>query len=616
VDARRCDSGVLQPVTVCLSPRGEALRLDALQRLDLLDTSPSESFDRITRMASRLFNLPIAAVSLTDIDRQWFKSRVGVEHTSIPRKGAPCAEVAESRNVLVLEDLKVDPSYSETTLSRQGVRFYAGAPLITRDGHGLGALCVLGTEPRQVSEDELAGLRDLAAMVMAQIELQHALGRIDPVSGLPNRTQFLEDVEDAARECVGERRVAVLVDLAPSERINDGLRVLGPRFMDDMLAQAVPLIRHALRPSIVYHVSAYQLATILPDLGDEVARASFFRSRLEEARSSSSYHFIAAAAVGAMPFKLGRRSAANVLRSVHAAALDARAARTSLAVYSQMSDAAHRRRFDLLGDFEHALATEDQLRLVLQPRYDLQSGQQVGAEALLRWRHPVLGDISPAEFVPIVEHSASARAMTQWVLERATEVLKSLQSAGYLGCLSVNLSASNLLEDDLSSRLGELLETHRINPALIELEITESAAIGDREQGSARLTELASLGVALAIDDFGTGHSSLSYLKELPASTVKIDRSFIEGVHEERGRILLGSTIALLRELGYRVVAEGIESVLQADLLRTMLCHEGQGFHFGRPIEVSRFMHLQANSPIFRLSARAAEMASQRFYVG
>lgn len=584
-------------MTVCLSSKAEALRLDALQRLNILDTSPSESFDRITRMAARLFDLPIAAVSLTDTDRQWFKSRVGVEHWSISRQGAPCASVAESCEVVVLPDLLADPIYSDTILSQQGVRFYAGAPLVTRDGHGLGALCVLGTEPRDVSEDELAGLCDLAAMVMAQIELQHAFGRVDPVSGLPNRTQFLEDLQDAAREHNGERRLAVLVDLAPSERINDGLRVLGPRYIDDMIAQAVPLLRHALRPSKVYHISAHQFAALLPDLGDELARTGFFQLRLAEARSSSSYHFIAAAAVGAMPFKLGRRSGANVLRSVHGAALDARAARTSIAVHSQLSDAAHRRRFDLLGDFEHALAGMDQLRIVLQPRFDLHSKQQVGCEALLRWRHPALGDISPAEFVPLVEHSALARPMTHSVLEQTVKALQKLQAAGYTGYVSVNLSAVNLLEDDLAIRLGSLLKSRQIDPACIELEVTESAAIGDREQGTARLQELASLGVGLAIDDFGTGHSSLAYLMELPAQTVKIDRSFVEGIAEERGRLLLGSTIGLLRELGYRIVAEGVETALQADLLRAMLCHEGQGFRFGRPVEVSEFADLYANRP-------------------
>lgn len=200
----------------------EAARLDALHQLGLLDTPPAECFDRITRMAAQLFGLPIAAVSLTDRDRQWFKSRVGVDHWSIPREKAPCAQVAETNDLLVLPDLLEDPFYKDCLLAAQGVRFYAGAPLVTREGHGLGALCVLGTEPRAITPEESAALTDLAAMVMAQIELQHALGRIDPSSGLPNRVQFGDDLADLAREYPGAIRLTVLVDLAAPDRLNEG----------------------------------------------------------------------------------------------------------------------------------------------------------------------------------------------------------------------------------------------------------------------------------------------------------------------------------------------------------------------------------------------------------
>lgn len=177
-----------------MSDRDEDARLGALRQLNLLDTGPSESFDRITRMASQIFGLPISAVSLTDRDRQWFKSRVGVEHRSIPRDKAPCAQVAESARPVLIPDLLADEVYANSVLADQGVRFYAGAPLVTREGFGLGALCVLGTEPRTASDAEMAALGDLAEMVMSQIELQHAFGRIDPLSGLPNRTQFLDDL--------------------------------------------------------------------------------------------------------------------------------------------------------------------------------------------------------------------------------------------------------------------------------------------------------------------------------------------------------------------------------------------------------------------------------------
>lgn len=149
-----------------MHPNDEEARLDALYRLNLLDTAPSESFDRITRMAAQIFDLPIAAVSLTDRDRQWFKSRVGVSHWSIPRDKAPCAQVTERGETVLIPDLRADIRYRMSVLADQGVRFYAGASLTTREGHSLGALCVLGTVPRQATDQEMASLNDLAKMVM------------------------------------------------------------------------------------------------------------------------------------------------------------------------------------------------------------------------------------------------------------------------------------------------------------------------------------------------------------------------------------------------------------------------------------------------------------------
>ncbi|RZM25946.1 MAG: GAF domain-containing protein, partial [Sphingomonas sp.] len=241
----------------------ESVRLDALRQLNLLDTPASESFDRITRMAAQIFGLPVAAISLTDTDRQWFKSRVGLDHHTLPRDGAPCAKVAETHTLLVVPDFHVDPVYADSPLGQQGVRFYAGAPLVTGDGHGLGALCVLGTEPRTTTPDELAALTDLAAMVMAQIELRHAFGRIDPVSGLPNRTQFLEDLDDLAREQPGEHRFAVLIDLARSDQITSLMRVLGTRSLDTFVKTAGQTMAGCIGPDrCVYHVGESQFAVL------------------------------------------------------------------------------------------------------------------------------------------------------------------------------------------------------------------------------------------------------------------------------------------------------------------------------------------------------------------
>jgi len=197
----------------------EIARINAIHRLKILDSAPNESFDRMTRTVAELFKLPIAAVSLTDSNRQWFKSRVGVVHHTIPRLQAPCAQVTHTSAMLVIHDLLADNEYKTSFLANAGIRFYAGAPLITHDGFSLGALCVLGFEPRHITSAEQDALRDMAAMVVAQIELQYALGRINPSSGLPNQTQFIEDFKDLSMDAPrGQLRLAALVNLVSPDR--------------------------------------------------------------------------------------------------------------------------------------------------------------------------------------------------------------------------------------------------------------------------------------------------------------------------------------------------------------------------------------------------------------
>jgi EAL domain-containing protein (putative c-di-GMP-specific phosphodiesterase class I)/GGDEF domain-containing protein len=574
-----------------MTAANEERRLDALYQLNLLDTAPSESFDRITRMASRVFGLPIAAVSLTDRDRQWFKSRVGVQHVSIPRHKAPCSEVAETNGVLVIPDLLDDPCYATSGLAAAGTRFYAGAPLVTRDGYGLGALCVLGTEPRTTTALETEALSDLAAMVMAQIELQHAFGRIDPLSGLPNRTQFLDDLEDLGLDSRGQKRLAVLIDLGRTDQINNSIRVMGSSYMDDMVRQAVHAIRSAVpRSRKVYHVSATQFAFLADADASVDAYAARVEAVLRQIRAGSRIWFAMTTVVGVAPFIAGETAPGDVLRIAHSAADDARSSRTMVSVYSTCNDEAHLRRFTLFNDFADALSDSGQLRLVFQPRIDLVTRQCVGAEALLRWRHPKLGEISPGEFIPLVEHSSMARPMTNWVLEHALMQLEDWQAAGLDLQLSVNVSAADLDEPDFVQRVQLALLRHRILPGRLELEITETTAMDNSGFALQQLSALSNCGVRLAIDDFGTGYSSLSYLQQLPVHVVKIDRSFVTNIaNDERNRNLVRSMVGLSRDLGYRVVAEGIETADAVDLLAGMACDEAQGYLFGRPMAAADF---------------------------
>jgi len=571
----------------------ETSRLDALHQLKLLDTPASESFDRITRMASQIFGLPVAAVSLTDQDRQWFKSRVGVDHCSIPRAGAPCAEVAESTQALVIEDFLEDPSYAESPLGRAGTRFYAGVPLVTNDGYGLGALCVLGTEPRKASSAELAALTDLAAMVMAQIELQHAFGRIDPVSGMPTRNQFREDLMDLARDHAGKQYLAVVVDLAREDQISRITRAMGAARVDQMVHEAAQALRAALGPDrYAYQVGTAQFAFISPSDVEQSGYIELLRTSFASMRVSSSVRFVTNVTIGVRSFVAGAVSVDDVIRGATSAAQDARDTDGSIALYSPARDTAHRRQYGLLQDFGAALEAGDQLRLVYQPRINLSTGACVGAEALLRWHHPILGDVSPAEFIPIIEQTSLARPTTQWVLDMAMDQLAAWQRGGLAIMLSVNISAANLGETDLSERITTGLTRRELLCSSLEIELTESAIMDQPDQALGMLQAFRDAGVSLAIDDFGTGHSSLAYLQRLPAQIVKIDQAFIRDLTEATGSdfVLVETMIGLAHRLGYRVVAEGIETAEAAVILEELGCEEAQGFWFARPMEADRFV--------------------------
>jgi len=579
-------------------PHCEASRLEALRKLNLLDTPPSEAFDRITRMAAQMFDLPIAAVSLTDSDRQWFKSRVGVEHDSIPRMKAPCGQVADEGEMLVIPDLALDCHYRASVLAESGIRFYAGAPLITKDGYCLGAMCVLGPEPRAISEREREALRDLAAMVMAQIELRHALGRVDPFSGLPNRNQFVDDFRDMTADRLrGEERLAALVNLASPEQLSNALRAMGPGYLDEIVGEAVRMLTATIGlDSTVYHISPTEFVFVARPGTDAVEFCVGLENWLRRRAASLTSRFVTTARIGIAPFTVGVTGYADLLRNLHSAVQHGIDQECGVSMFSQEQDALYQRRFWLVNEFGATLdgaipGRDGQLRLVFQPKVDLASGACIGAEALLRWTHPEFGDVSPGEFIPIIERTSMVRAVTNWVLETAMVQLAEWRRKGLDLELAVNVSAVNLLEPDFCIRVVDGLRRRGLPPSSLALELTESALMQNPKMAEATLRALHAAGVRLAIDDFGTGYSSLTYLQSLPVQVVKIDQSFVRGIEgDERKRSLVSAMIKLAHDLGHRVVAEGVETAEVLDVLKGVGCDEAQGYWYAKPLAPGAFV--------------------------
>lgn len=574
----------IEPALFTASPY-ETARLDILRRLELLDTPPSDAFDRITRMAAQLFDLPIAAVSLTDSDRQWFKSKVGVPHDAIPRMRAPCAMVADSGDLLVVPDLLQDDYFRDSPLAEGGIRFYAGAPLTTSEGYCLGAMCVLGHEPRQVSPAESQALRDLATMVMSQIELQHALGRVDPVSGLPNRNQFISDFTDIElSQPAGDMRLAALVSLASPQELSEAQQVMGSGYLDEMVRDAVPQLRLAGAGKI-YQVGSTQFAFFAPRGASLETFRTQMQSWLDARVSHGQARFITTTTVGIAPFTVGQTEGLDLLRNMHSAAHDALAAERCVRVFSSEHDAILQRRFWLVNAFGAALESRNQLHLVYQPKVTLHDGACASVEALLRWNHPAMGAISPGEFIPVIETTSLARATTEWVLTAAMRQMAAWRQDGIALQVAVNVSAVNLEEPDFCERVLMLLQRHGLPPASLAIELTESALMRNPKVAQATLERLGRAGVQLAIDDFGTGYSSLSYLQSLPANVVKIDQSFMRNLgQDERRRALVETMIKLSHDLGHKVVAEGVETADVEDILRAAGCDEVQGYLHARPL--------------------------------
>ena len=571
----------------------EEARLNALRDLGLLDTPPSESFDRLTRLASRLLSAPVSTVSLTDRDRQWFKSRVGVDITEIPREQAPCSYAIQGEDVFVVPDLKDDPRFADSPLVQSGIRFYAGAPLFTRAGHGLGTICVVDVKPRQIDEEQKRVLRDLAGMVMSQIELQNMIGRVDATSGLPNQHQLFEDIEERATRNPGGQLSAVLIEFVSGAQFHNSLRVVGPDRADLFAEQAMALVQHRLGNSgKLYHVGPMRCVALLSCEGrqDASALVAALAADLGDPIDCDGVPLLPHAAFGTYEFQAGAVSPRDVLRRLIAACDDARVSHVPSASYSAACDEIHARKFALVNDFSAALHSDGELSLVYQPRIEMQSGQLAGAEALLRWQHPRLGLVMPGEFVPLLEQTALARPMTDWVARTALAQARTWHRNGLRLRTSINASALNLSEPDFAERLLCAIEAAGIDASLFDVEFTESAVARDAKRVIEQLTELRRRGVAIAIDDFGTGYSNLGYIQHLPVSVIKIDRSFmLDLASSRRTGTLVSSMITMAHDLGCTVVAEGIETQEVYDILASLDCDEGQGYLISQPVTPEAF---------------------------
>jgi diguanylate cyclase (GGDEF)-like protein/PAS domain S-box-containing protein len=493
----------------------------------------------------------------------------------------------------------------------EGLGTTSGLTVVIEGRRGpFGALGFHSQAPRVFKQGDVDFVQALANVLGDVVERQLTDDDIrhralhDPLTGLPNRLLFLDRVGQATERQRRRRDIltAVLVlDLDRFKLVNESL---GHRAGDELLAAAAPRLKQAVRSAdTVAHLSGDEFGILLEDItGEQDAIEMAERIAGVFARPfvlDGDEHFVTTS-IGIALAEGGERGE-DLLRDADAAMH--RAKERGRARYELFDEALRGRALSRLrveNDLRRAL-DRDELTLHYQPLVSLRDRQMVSVEALVRWDHPERGRISPADFIPVAEENGLIEPIGRWVLEhacrQAAEWCRARPDAAPL-TMGVNLSAAQLANPALAQTVATALRVSGLDPSCLALELTESMLVGDTEQLSETLVALKALGLRLVLDDFGTGYSSLSYLTRLPLDSLKVDRSFVDGLGtESRDTAVTEAIIAMSRALSLRVVGEGAETAQQVAELARLGCDLVQGFYFSRPVEAEEITRMLTEGP-------------------
>lgn len=416
----------------------------------------------------------------------------------------------------------------------------------------------------------------------------------DALTSLPNRVyfcEFLDQLIAETRSQDGDRQgthYVLFMDLSRFKSVND---TLGHNFGDRVLEAAAQRLRLSVAESdVVARFGGDEFAVVIKNVrsvADAERIAWRIHDRIAEPVSIDGSRITVGTKIGVAPLTADYSSPEEVLRDADIAMHHAEERGTNVEFFNQEIRDASLFRSQIESELPFAIE-RDELHLHYQPMISLSDGSLMGLEALARWNHPTKGPISPAEFVPVAEDSGLIVQMTSWLLREACRDLAAWQKSAPENAalvVSVNISGRHLSHQSLVNDIRKSLREHRLDPRTLKLEITESVAMENSGRSIEALTELARLGVQLSIDDFGTGYSNLGYLHKLPFDTIKIDRSFVASIGERGGEPgMLQTIMSLAKNLKMKVIAEGIETSEQLEMLQSLGCDYGQGYLISRPV--------------------------------
>ena len=568
----------------------EQMRQSEVERLTAnIACDSDEVLNSVVAMISAHFGAPIAVVSAVDDDVLTFKAKVGFNVQGMTLTESFCVHCLLNEELLEVHDTAVDARFVDNPMVTGDpfIRYYAGVPLVTTQKTALGALCVIDQKARApMSEQDRIFLQNAAAIVMARLQSIHDKRFFDPLTGLPNRLCFEQDVAKGAARL--PHRWAILIEPLTAAGMDRLVKALGlDCFVEFMLGVKDVLANVLPEGAQLYRASTLSFAVLVED-GPRIHLPALIKGINEALAQPVHFKNIPVFAdVGIGVLKLGSNALPPVdnLRLMASVTETARRSEHRWLHYDPSVDARSQRSAVLLHAIESALRSHDQLRMEYQPRINLADNRCDSVEALLRWKHPELGEIGPAEFIGLAETTAAIRRITSWVVRNVCKQIAAWRNQGLELIVSLNVSAIDLTDGRLFNELTHALAAFDLPPACIELEFTESALVTDFDAVQQQLIRLHLLGVAIAIDDFGSGYSNWRYLRDIPAKNVKLDRSLLSDLQPNNSNWhIVRGIISLARSLNLTVVAEGVETKAQFDLLRAWQCHQGQGYFFSTPL--------------------------------
>jgi diguanylate cyclase (GGDEF)-like protein/PAS domain S-box-containing protein len=535
-----------------------------------------------------------------------------------PLAGTPSFSLLTQRQFVVARDIARLYPLAPTLMERQA-QAYAGQQLCNADGQPIGMVYVLFRDPLAKAEEDFVTsmLQFFAARAAAEMERLAAereiqrLAFYDLLTGLPNRMLLMDRINHALAAARRSHQGGALlfIDLDNFKDLND---TLGHDKGDLLLQQVAQRLNDCVRGmDTVARLGGDEFVVMIEQLsGDpaDLSRAARIVAEKILARLSAPYtlaghQYLSTPSIGIAPFHgdggpMGT-SVGELLQQADLAMYQAKAAgRATLCFFDPGMQAAAAARAGLEADLRTALAQGDFV-LHYQPQVD-HAGRAVGVEALVRWRHPQRGMVSPADFIPLAEDTGLILPLGRWVLRTACELLAQWREDPRLAHLSVavNVSSRQFHNADFADYVAHVLRNTGAPPARLKLELTESMLVHDMVTTIARMEALRALGVGFALDDFGTGYSSLAYLRRMPLDQIKIDRSFVrELLTDANDAAIVNTIIALSRSLGLEVIAEGVETAEQRDLLARAGCRFYQGYLFGKPVAEEALMPLLGAVP-------------------